>query len=368
MRNRKMFVIAAAVALFVFSANCSTAICQQTVKISESTKSNDTKMKYAIAIHGGAGSSPKNFSAEANKARAASMEKALKIGTEILKNGGTALEAVEKVIRHLENDPQFNSGKGAVFNAEGKHELDASIMDGKTKSCGAVAGVVTIKNPITLARLVMNKTRHVLLAGAGAETFAKSQQEIEFVENTYFDTPATKRAWERTRERRKKNNEESISIELEDTGVEDFETGSYMGTVGCVALDSEGNLAAGTSTGGMTNKKFGRVGDSPIIGAGTYADNETCAVSCTGHGEQFIKNAVAYNVAARMRFLNSSVSQSVTDVLTKDLDKGDGGVIAVDAKGNISMEFTTAGMARAAADSSGKFEVIWADDPAKPEN
>ena len=332
----------------------------------------ETRMKYAIAIHGGAGSSPDLFSDEANAARTASMRQALQIGTDILKDGGTALDAVEKVVNFLENDPQFNAGKGAVFNAEGKHELDASIMDGSDLSCGAVAGVRTVKNPISLARLVMTETRHVLLASAGAEQFAAGfEDQLEFVENTYFDTPGTLRAWERTKRRRENqvsSSGQQLQIEIEDTGVgqpdgiEDGDTGSYMGTVGCVALDSDGNLAAATSTGGMTNKKFGRVGDSPIVGAGTYADNKTCAVSCTGHGEQFIRHAVAYNVSARMRFLGQDLAESVHAVLTEDLAKGDGGLIAVDRFGNISMETTTAGMARAAADSSGRFEVIWAED------
>ena len=351
----------------------SALFAQQSVTAQE----QPTPMKYAIAIHGGAGSSPENFSDEANQARAAAMEEALKIGTDILKNGGSALDAVEKVVNYLEDDPKFNAGKGAVFNADGKHELDASIMDGSDKSCGAVAGVRTVKNPISLARLVMTETRHVLLASDGAEKFAAGfSDRLEFVDNTYFDTPATLRAWERTRQRierrqgsgGKQDGPAVAEIRVEDTGVseldgiEDGDNGSYMGTVGCVALDSQGNLAAATSTGGMTNKKFGRVGDSPIVGAGTYADNNTCAVSCTGYGEQFIRHAVAYNVSARMRFLSQPLADCVHAVLHDDLNPGDGGLVAVDKSGNISMQYTTAGMARAAADSSGRFEVIWVEE------
>ena len=238
------------------------------------------KLTYAIAIHGGAGSDPVKFSAESNKKRSAAMEEALRIGTTILENGGTSLDAVEKVIRFLENDPQFNAGKGAVKNERGDHELDASIMDGSNKACGAVARVTVIKNPITAARLVMTETRHVLLVGSGAEEFAQLQDEIETVDNAYFHVPKSAKA-----SRYQLPTDENARP-------------SYLGTVGCVALDSHGNLAAGTSTGGMSRKKFGRVGDSPIIGAGTYADNATCAVSCTGTGEQFIRHAIAYDVSA----------------------------------------------------------------------
>lgn len=313
------------------------------------------QMEYAIAIHGGAGSSPKRFSDAANEQRRSALEKALRIGTEILKSGGSSLEAVEKVVLFLENDPQFNAGKGAVFNAAGGHELDASIMDGKTLECGAVAGVWTVKNPITLARMVMTDTRHIILASNGAEEFA-TKMKVPRVETTYFDTPATLEAWKRVR------------AKMGDSGmlpgptqILDEDTGSYLGTVGCVALDKAGNLAAATSTGGMTNKQFGRVGDSPIIGAGTFADNRTCAVSCTGIGEQFIRNAVAFNVSAQMRWRHATLDASVKDVLNNELKKGDGGIIAVGRDGSISMRFNTSGMSRAAADSSGRFEVLWAE-------
>lgn len=310
---------------------------------------------WAIAIHGGAGSSPENFSDEANASRRQAMENALLIGVKILQLGGSSLDAVEAVIHHLEDDPQFNAGRGSVFNADGRHELDASIMDGRDKSCGAVAGVSNVKNPISLARLVMTDTRHVLLAGTGAEQFAASQ-EVDLVDNEYFDTPATKKRWQEFLEQR-----DSGTDKDSDQAALALDTGSYYGTVGCVALDSDGNLAAGTSTGGMTNKKFGRVGDSPIVGAGTYADNRSCAVSCTGIGEEFIRNAVAYDVAARMKYSGATVEQAVTDILGDQLRPGDGGIIAIDKYGQVFMDFNTGGMARAAADSTGVSEVIWVE-------
>ncbi len=317
------------------------------------------KKTYAIAIHGGAGSSAKDFDNPAVQKRRAAMNAALAKGVEILSSGGSSLDAVESVILMLEDDPQFNAGKGAVFNAVGSHELDASIMDGSQKSCGAVAGVSHVKNPISLARRVMTETRHVLLAGDGAEEFAR-QQNVPLVEPSYFDTPAARKSWERFKQRSK---DTSLLNSNPETS---FEPAWNIGTVGCVALDSQGNLAAGTSTGGMTFKKFGRVGDSPVVGAGTYADNETCAVSATGIGEQYIRNAVAYDVSAQLKYRNASLQQAVDDNLNNRLNKGDGGLIAVDRLGNIAMGFNTGGMARAAADSSGRFEVIWGEKSAEP--
>ena len=315
--------------------------------------------RYAIAIHGGAGSNPKIFTEAQNDRRRASMEKALQIGTDILKNGGNSLDAVEQVVRFLENDPQFNAGVGAVFNAVGSHELDASIMDGKNQACGAVAGVSTVENPISLARKVMTHTPHVLLAGSGAEAFAK-EMKVPLVKPSHFDTSATRKQWNK-RQSRIKNRKQIGQLEtLEPLNSLDQVTGSYHGTVGCVALDVHGNLAAATSTGGLSGKKFGRVGDSPIIGAGTFANNETCAVSCTGKGEQYIRHAVAYDVAARMKYAGQTVDQAVKTILTKTLNRGDGGIIAVDKEGEITMQYNTSGMARAAADSNGRFEVLWA--------
>ncbi|MDA7918640.1 isoaspartyl peptidase/L-asparaginase [Mariniblastus sp.] len=316
--------------------------------------------KYSIVIHGGAGSSAANASPFQVKQRKASLTKALDQGVAVLSSGGTALDAVESVLKILEDDPQFNAGKGAVFNAAGDHELDASIMDGKTKACGAVAGVKTVKNPISLARLVMTETRHVLLAGPGAEEFAE-QQGVEFVPTDYFDTPGAKKSWERYKLRMK-----SRTSGLNKNADGALESSWKMGTVGCVALDGEGSIAAGTTTGGMTYKKFGRIGDSPIVGAGTYADNATCGVSATGIGEQYIRNAVAYDVSAQMKYKGATLQEAVDDNLRRRLNKNDGGLIAVDKDGNIAMGFNTAGMARAAADSKGRYEVIWGDASGKP--
>ena len=327
----------------------------------EKTKPNtnrsnqDSKMKYAIAIHGGAGPASKKASDQANRERIGSMKEALEIGVRILKENGSSLDAVEAVVRFLEDDPKYNAGKGSVFNSSSEHELDASIMDGNTMNCGAVAGVKSIKNPISLARLVMSKSPHVMLAGDGADEFG-AVMNVDIVDNEYFDTPATKEKW-KLRQQSQTDNPQS-SIQLEDTG-------SYHGTVGCVALDSHGNLAAATSTGGMTGKKYGRVGDSPIIGAGTYADNQSCAISCTGIGEQYIRYAVAYDVVAQMKYAKRPLKECVANVLQKTLQPNDGGIIAVDRNGNIAIEFTTPGMARAAADSTGRFDVLWVEDEDK---
>lgn len=303
---------------------------------------------YAIAIHGGAGSAPSRFSKEANASRAASMKKALEIGVALLEKGGSSLDAVEAVVNFLEDDPQFNAGRGAVFNAAGGHELDASIMDGKTLACGAVGGVTTVKNPVSLARRVMTETRHVLLAGPGADQFAK-EQGVQRVDQAYFDTEAARKDWDEARARQgSQSRVDSANI--------------IKGTVGCVALDQHGNLAAATSTGGLSNKKFGRVGDSPIVGAGTYADNATCAVSCTGVGEEFIRRAIAYDISAQMRYAERAVDQAVKEILDNRLEKGMGGIIAVDKDGQITMQFNTGGMPRAAADSRGRFDVIWPEE------
>ncbi len=296
--------------------------------------------RYAIALHGGAGKSP---TADEAPAAENSLGEALAIGDKVLADGGTSLDAVENVIRFLEDDPLFNAGRGAVFNSAGGHELDASIMDGRTKACGAVAAVRTVRHPVSLSRMVMEKTRHVLLTGDGAEKFA-DEMRVERVENSWFDTDKQRRAWEKAKAEAAKQSSRAMPE-------------THYGTVGCVALDQHGNLAAGTSTGGLTNKKFGRVGDSPIIGAGTYADNATCAVSCTGIGEQFIRHVVAYDISARMAYLKQPLAEAVSDILTTRLSKNDGGIIALGADGTIVMDFSTAGMARAAANSSGRREV-----------
>ncbi len=294
--------------------------------------------RYAIAIHGGAGGSPKQLSATQRKARLESLEKALRVGVKILDRDGTSLDAVEQVIRTLEDDPLFNAGRGAVMNEKGQFELDSSIMDGRDRSCGAVAAVRTVKNPISLARLVMTQTRHVLLASDGAEQFADSQK-VPRVKQDYFRTKAKQESYEK---RKRKEAEKAVDSK---------------GTVGCVVLDSHGNIAAGTTTGGLMFKRFGRVGDSPIVGAGTFADNSTCGVSGTGIGEHFIRNAVAFDVSARMKYARQPLQEAVNHVVHKTLKPGYGGIIAVSHRGEIAMEFNTAGMARAAADSNGLWSV-----------
>lgn len=301
------------------------------------------KKRFAIALHGGAGQSPKE---DTKGELIASLGKALDIGVDVLKQGGTSLDAVEQVIRYLEDDPLFNAGRGAVFNAAGQHELDSSIMDGKTLGCGGVAAVRTVRHPISLARLVMEKTEHVLLTTDGAEKFADEMgSKIERVENSWFSTEKRKQELEKA-QKAAKNKQANINT-----------TDLYHSTVGCVALDSHGNLAAGTSTGGRTNKKYGRVGDSPIIGAGTYANNATCAVSGTGLGEQFIRHSVGFNISARMSYLKQPLKEAVHEVLFKTLNPDDGGLIAIGSDGTIVMDYSTGGMARAAADSSGFREV-----------
>lgn len=284
---------------------------------------------FALVIHGGAGTIlPQNLKNAEDYHKA--LDSALNIGYFVLKSGGTSLDAVEKVIRYLEDNPLFNAGKGAVMSDDGQVELDASMMDGKTLLAGAVAGVRDIKNPITAARRVMEKTSHIMLAGDGASAFAK-QEGLEIVPNEYFMVKSMKERYEK------------------------MKTEDKHGTVGCVALDTYGNLAAGTSTGGMMMKKYGRIGDSPIIGAGTYANNKTCAVSCTGHGEYFIRNAVAFHVNALMLYkkmdLKSALKFIVDSVLTPQ--GGTGGLIAVDNKGNTCWYFNTKGMFRASIDYKG---------------
>lgn len=291
---------------------------------------------YTIVIHGGAGTISTSLPDSVKQAYRNGLTHALQIGREILARGGTSLDAVEHVLRYFETDPKFNAGIGAVYTADSSHELDASIMDGRDLSCGAVAAVRHVAHPISLARLVMEKTPHVLLVDGGAEAFA-TQMGIPLVPSSYFDTP------ERFRQL-----------------IEYKKKLSEHGTVGCVALDTHGNLAAGTSTGGMTDKMPGRVGDSPLLGDGTYANNTTCAVSCTGWGEKFIKNTVAFNVSALMEYKGMTLQQAADEMIYRRLQKDDGGLIAVDAHGNYAMPFNTSGMFRGVATSGGLFEVkIW---------
>lgn len=287
--------------------------------------------KFSIALHGGAGNINKaNFSKEAEAAYNRSMDIALQIGVKILANCGSSLDAVEATIIELENCPLFNAGKGSVYNAVGKHEMDAAIMCGKTLNAGAVAEVAQIKNPIILARAVMEKSNHALLIGKGAEDFA-IQHQIEVANEAYFFDEKRLKQW--------KLLQGKSATQLDHASLND----KKFGTVGAVALDTKGNLAAATSTGGMTNKMLGRVGDSPIIGSGTYANNNTCAISCTGHGEHFIKNVVAHDVSCLMEYKGLSLQEACDFVVMNKLKsiESEGGLIAVDAAGNIAMPYNT---------------------------
>jgi beta-aspartyl-peptidase (threonine type) len=290
------------------------------------------KQEWAIVIHGGAGGMTKeNITPELDKEYRASLQAALNTGKKILSEGGSALDAVEQTIRTMEDNPLFNAGKGAVFTHEGRNELDAAIMDGSNLGAGAVAGVTDIKNPISAARKVMTNSPHVMLSGAGASQFAK-EQGLEIVPASYFYT-----------EKRFNELQELLKKEK-------------YGTVGCCALDKNGNLAAGTSTGGMANKRYNRIGDSPVIGAGTYANNNTCAVSGTGHGEYFIRWTVAHDISALMEYKGLGLREASNLVVNDKLVKagGSGGVICVDKSGNISMPFNTSGMFRGFATADRK--------------
>lgn len=295
------------------------------------------KPAYAMVIHGGAGTILReNMTPETEKAVREVLNAALDAGENILKNGGSSLDAVQATINVMENSEHFNAGKGAVFTHEGINELDASIMNGKTLAAGAVGGVTIVKNPINAARAVMEKSPHVLLTGKGADQFA-IEQGIDTVSGDYFFT-----------QRRYDGLQEELKKENKTTGSLDEWPDNKFGTVGCVALDKDGNIVAGTSTGGMTNKRWNRIGDSPIIGAGTYANNKTCGVSCTGHGEFFIRYAVAYDMSALMEYKNISVQEAGDEIIHhKLLDAGgSGGLIALDKCGNIVMPFNTPGMYR----------------------
>ncbi len=290
----------------------------------------------ALVIHGGAGYVARDaLSMEDENAARADLDAALDAGNAILSSGGTALDAVEAAVQVLEESPRFNAGKGAVFNAEGGHELDASIIAGHTRRAGAVAGVTTVRSPIALARAVMEHSPHVMLAGGGAEAFADTRPEIERVPNQWFDTDKRRRQLEAA---------QSKAQARADTA---GEPGRYFGTVGAVALDQHGHIAAATSTGGMTNKKWGRVGDAPIIGAGTWADDR-CGVSGTGWGEFYIRNAVAHDICARVAYRGDSLRDAAEEVVNTIVPAagGDGGAIALDRDGNIAMPFNSGTMYR----------------------
>jgi beta-aspartyl-peptidase (threonine type) len=301
---------------------------------------------FAIAIHGGAGTIQKSrFTPEKEAAYRAKLTESVEAGYAILEKGGTSLDALTASINILENSPFFNAGKGAVYTHDESHEMDASIMEGKTRQAGAVAGVKHIENPINLARLVMDESVHVMLSGDGAEAFAKSQG-VKLVDNDIFDTEHRYKSLQRAKAKMKKAKQENKDYQA---AHQSLAVEYKVGTVGAVALDKYGNIAAGTSTGGMTNKRYGRIGDSPVIGAGTFADNNSCAVSATGHGEYFIRYNVAADICARVQYQGKTIEQAGKEVIHDVLMPvgGTGGVIIIDTKGNISLPFNTKGMYRA---------------------
>lgn len=314
----------------------------------ENTAPATEKASWAIVIHGGAGTIKREFmTPEKDSLYRAKLNEALNLGSEILKNGGTSLDAVEQTIHVLEDSPLFNAGRGAVFNERGQNEMDAAIMNGETHAAGAVVNVHTIKSPISAARAVMEKSVHVMLTGEGAEIFAKNQG-LEIVTPDYFFDQSR---WD--------------SFLKAKADAETKEKMDKHGTVGCVALDNKGNIAAGTSTGGMTMKMYGRVGDVPVIGAGTYADNATCGISATGHGEFFIRNVVAYDVAALMKYKGLSIQEAAEEVIMNKLKPigGSGGIIGLDANGNTIMVFNSEGMFRGKVSSnSDMFIGIYEDE------
>lgn len=312
----------------------------------QSETQNSMNNIYAIVIHGGAGSITKgSLSSDEEKAYRDKLNKALETGHDILKSGGKAEDAVEQTIKILENSPLFNAGKGAVFNSDGQNELDASIMNGKTLKSGAVTGVLHIKNPISAARMVMDSCKHVMLSGDGAEVFAREKQ-LELVEASYFYTEKRYQSLLKVKER-----EDNQKI---------YGDHDKRGTVGAVALDRWGNIVAGTSTGGLTNKKYGRIGDSPIIGAGTYANNATCGISCTGVGEYFIRTLAAHEASNLIQYKGYTLKQALRTVIRQiGTMGGDGGMIGLDHQGNMAWYFNTSGMFRGYKNSNNTTEIMF---------
>lgn len=330
----------------VFSQLAASAVAQDRPAAATAPEAAPPRVEYAIAIHGGAGWEPDKLSKEDRQRHREALTRAIHVGRDILAKGGSALDAVEQTIRVLEDEPLYNAGRGAVFNNGGQHELDAAIMNGRSRQAGGVAGLTTVKNPISLARLVMTETRHVLLFGAGAEKFADEMRDrpvIERVPNEYFSTDVRRREWEAAVAREK---------------LRPAQPTPGKGTVGCVARDKRGDLAAGTSTGGLTNKKWGRVGAVPIVGSGTYADNRTCAVSGTGTGEIFLLHCAAFQLHSLMLFRDQSLAEATRRIIDETLPEDSGGVIAVDAQGRVTMRCNTPGMARASLDSRGELEIL----------
>ncbi len=327
--------------VFCLSAFITISKAQAPVANLQTIIEEEKKQKFGLVIHGGAGTILKaNMTSELEAAYKERLNAALSAGYTILEKGGKAIDAVEATIKILEDSPLFNAGKGSVFSNAGKNEMDAAIMDGSNMKAGCMAGVKTIKNPISGARAVMEKSEHVMLSGEGADLFAK-QIGLEIVDQKYF---YDEKRWLQFQKVLKAEKANQAPIKDIDPNIKD----KKHGTVGCVALDMQGNLAAGTSTGGMTNKKFGRIGDAPIIGAGTYANNTTCAISCTGHGEYFIRYTVASNVSAMMEYGGKNLKEAADIMINAKLlnAKGEGGLIAIDKDANVTMPFNSAGMYR----------------------
>lgn len=329
----------------------------ESVSLQKSEASSQTQ-GFGIVIHGGAGSILKDHTPDSLRmAYTQKLEEAVRAGHSILAEGGSAMKAVQASVKIMEDSPLFNAGKGAVFTHESTNEMDASIMDGKNLRAGAVAGVMHVKNPIELAYSVMENSPHVMLYGEGAEEFAQ-EQGFELVDPAYFYTQDRYETLQRVKAKTKKEEDSGIprkdtlvKTAFYDSKIEDYK----FGTVGAVALDKHGNLAAGTSTGGMTNKRWNRIGDSPIIGAGTYANNKTCAISCTGWGEYFIRGVAAYDVSAMMEYAGKSLEEAAKTVINEKLPgEGGGGLIGIDSRGNMVAEFNTPGMFRAFMGENGK--------------
>lgn len=336
---KKLYLVKWAIVLLFFSVSCQPTENKNTAESTEQKPAAFQQGPISLVIHGGAGTIRKeNISPEQDSAYRAKLTEALEAGYAVLQNGDPATKAVIAAIQIMEESPLFNAGRGSVFTSAGTNEMDAAIMKGESKDAGAVAGLTNVKSPISAALAVMEKSPHVMMTGAGAEQFAK-EQGLEIVDPSYFFMQNRFDALQRVKEKEAEKGTAAALAAFPD---------SKFGTVGCVALDKEGNIAAGTSTGGMTNKKYGRVGDVPIIGAGTYADNTTCGVSATGHGEYFIRSVVAYDIAAKMKYNNMSLADAANKVVMEELVDfgGEGGIIALDRAGNITMPFNSEGMFR----------------------
>ncbi len=341
-------------ALIFLTVSCNSNSETEAEATKNSSEEVTEKADFAIIIHGGAGTIlKKNMTTEKEAAFKATLEEAIRVGHEILKNGGTSLDAVTKTINVMEDSPLFNAGKGAVFTNAETNELDASIMDGKTLNAGASAGTTNVRYPIDLARAIMDHSPHVMMAGSGAQKFAE-EQGLEMVDAKFFFTDHRFQSLQRAKENERIELDHDDKAAFYDDTIKDFK----FGTVGCAALDKDGNLAAGTSTGGMTNKRWGRVGDAPIIGSGTYANNATCAVSSTGWGEYFIRAQVAHDISALMDYKGLTLAEAAKTVIAKVGDLGgDGGIVAVDKNGNMVAEFNTAGMYRASMNDDGELVI-----------